>query len=98
MLVLARKEGEEVLISPAAELKISVVRLDGETVRLGFEAPKEVAVLRAGIPSIRPTESLLKRVAEERHLKHSARNAINAVMTGLQLLEAQIRKSAPKED
>jgi carbon storage regulator CsrA len=45
MLVLSRKIGEKIVINK--NVIITVVKLDGNKVRLGFEAPKEIAVLRS---------------------------------------------------
>jgi len=45
MLVLSRKESEELVIS--GEIRIRVLRIQGGTIRLGIEAPKEVSIRRA---------------------------------------------------
>lgn len=44
MLVLSRKEGEEIRIGD--DIVICVVRIDGDKVRLGVSAPVDVAVHR----------------------------------------------------
>jgi carbon storage regulator len=44
MLVLSRKPGEEIVI--AGNIRITVVSVRGEQVRLGIEAPRNVAVDR----------------------------------------------------
>jgi carbon storage regulator len=44
MLVLARNSGEKIVID--GHIEITVVEIRGSQVRLGVEAPKEVAVLR----------------------------------------------------
>lgn len=44
MLVLGRKPSERILIGN--ELRITVIRLEGKQVRLGIEAPAEVAIVR----------------------------------------------------
>jgi len=44
MLVLSRKKNETVMIGD--DIKISVVEIRGDKVRLGIEAPKEVPVHR----------------------------------------------------
>jgi carbon storage regulator len=44
MLVLTRRVGEQILIGE--EISITVVRIQGDKVRLGIEAPKSVAVHR----------------------------------------------------
>lgn len=45
MLVLSRKESEELVISD--EIRIRVLRIQGGTIRLGIEAPKDVSIRRA---------------------------------------------------
>ncbi len=44
MLVLSRKVGERILIGN--QVTVTVVRITGGGVRLGIEAPKEMAVIR----------------------------------------------------
>ncbi len=44
MLVLARKKGQSIMIGP--DIKILVVEVTGETVRLGIEAPAEMDIFR----------------------------------------------------
>jgi carbon storage regulator len=45
MLVLTRKLGEKIYIGP--DIALTVVDVQGGRVRLGFEAPSDVRVLRA---------------------------------------------------
>ncbi len=45
MLVLSRKVGEQIVV-PQCELVITVLAVDGKTVRLGFSAPAEVEIFR----------------------------------------------------
>jgi carbon storage regulator len=45
MLVLSRKRGERIVM-PGCELVLTVLAIDGKTVRLGIAAPAEVAVHR----------------------------------------------------
>jgi carbon storage regulator len=47
MLVLSRKKNESIMIGDSIEVKI--VAIDGDTVRLGIEAPREVEVYRKEI-------------------------------------------------
>lgn len=44
MLVLTRKESEAIVID--GRIKITVVRISGDKIRLGIEAPRDVAVWR----------------------------------------------------
>jgi carbon storage regulator len=55
MLILSRKHGERVLLG--TDIVIQVVSLEGGRVRLGFEAPAGMAILReeiAGGPARTP--------------------------------------------
>lgn len=45
MLVLSRKRSERIVIG--SKIQITVVKLEGNQVRLGIEAPDEVAIFRA---------------------------------------------------
>lgn len=44
MLVLSRKKNESIIID--GQIKIEVLKVKGNTIRLGISAPKEVKVLR----------------------------------------------------
>jgi carbon storage regulator len=44
MLVLSRKKGDSIVIDGG--IKVTVVEVKGNSVRLGIEAPKEVAIFR----------------------------------------------------
>jgi carbon storage regulator len=45
MLVLGRKVGERIVV-PQLDLEVTVVAVEGNTVRLGFSAPAEVGIYR----------------------------------------------------
>lgn len=45
MLVLSRKVGEEIVIGD--NIKITIVRIQGDKVRIGIEAPDDVKVYRS---------------------------------------------------
>jgi carbon storage regulator len=47
MLVLSRKKGEQIMIGDGDKvITITLVDIDRGKIRLGFEAPKDVTVLR----------------------------------------------------
>ncbi len=48
MLVLSRKLKQEIMIGD--NIKITVLKIKGNTVRLGIEAPRDIHVLRGEIP------------------------------------------------
>jgi len=44
MLVLSRREGESIVIDN--KIVVTVIRVEGEKVKLGFDAPREVLIKR----------------------------------------------------
>ncbi|MFC5401749.1 carbon storage regulator [Cohnella soli] len=44
MLVLARKKGQSIIVQPGIE--ITVLDMEGDTVKIGVSAPREVQVMR----------------------------------------------------
>ncbi len=69
MLVLTRRPGQSILVGDGIELV--VVRIEGDRVVLGVDAPREVRVVRA---------ELLRAVEAEVHEASSARERIRALL------------------
>jgi carbon storage regulator len=67
MLVLSRKESEKIRLGDS--IVVTIVRVSGDKVRLGIEAPADVIVLRDELKAL-PTISL--PTAEQRELKKAA--------------------------
>ncbi len=65
MLVLSRRVNESIII-PGLNVTVRVVGVQGGKVRLGIEAPKDVALLREELaprtPAVVPDESLKVRI------------------------------------
>lgn len=49
MLVLTRKEAESIVIGEYGEIRFTVIRVNGDYVRIGIEAPKDIPVHREEI-------------------------------------------------
>ncbi len=47
MLVLSRRKGESIVID--GNIELTVVRVDGDAVRIGFKAPSNVQILRSEV-------------------------------------------------
>ncbi len=56
MLLLARRAGDAVLLDGG--IRITVVAVEGKTVRLGIEAPPDITILRAEIADDLARENL----------------------------------------
>jgi carbon storage regulator len=63
MLVLTRKEGERILIGD--NISVTVVRIAGGGVRLGVDAPPEVAVMRSELKDKLNAAELGRATGEE---------------------------------
>jgi carbon storage regulator CsrA len=100
MLVLARRPGQKILF-PSLGISVEVLRSRGSVMRLGIEAPDDVAVLRDEvlhkIPD--PAEQLSNPAeqtddgpepATQRQRRHDWRNKLNLVTLKLQLLQRQL--------
>ena len=61
MLVLSRKEGEEIRIGDS--VTITVVRMAGDKVRIGINAPQEMLVLRGELQPHQAPQRLEAKVA-----------------------------------
>lgn len=48
MLVLSRKQQQDIIIGD--DIKITVLKVKGNTVRLGIEAPRDIRVVRGELP------------------------------------------------
>ena len=80
MLILSRKEDEKILIDE--NIKISIVEIKGNTVKIGIEAPEEVEILR---------EEVYKSVEEE-NIKATQERKVE-----LEQLKRIEKKNDPKE-
>lgn len=59
MLVLSREEGERIFIG--GDIVVTLVRIRGNKVRLGIDAPEHVAVLREEVRKRNEAEELRRQ-------------------------------------
>jgi carbon storage regulator len=71
MLVLTRRPGQSILVGPDVELV--VVRIEGDRVVLGIDAPREVRVIRS---------ELVQELERENLASSEARDRIRALLGG----------------
>jgi carbon storage regulator len=55
MLVLSRKADERIIINE--NIVVTVVRIEGDKVRLGIAAPREIPIRREELPALVPAAS-----------------------------------------
>ena len=77
MLVLSRKLQEEILIGD--NVKITVLKVKGNTVRLGIEAPRSVRVVRGELTPIEEPMAEVTVVFDNQDIENSTDNAVNVV-------------------
>jgi len=67
MLVLARKKNEKIMIGDNIEITVLDVR--GGTVRLGFDAPRDIVILRGELEPIEAAAPLTEDMQSASHLQ-----------------------------
>jgi len=87
MLVLSRKQGEQIRIGD--NIVITVQRLSGNRVSLGIEAPADCKIMRGELESIletvgaapAPVEAISARIpADAMRIKHVGQNRIREII------------------
>ena len=61
MLILSRKSGQEIVVG--GDIRIRVLQVRGNRVRLGFDAPGEVSIQRAELLAAECTTSQERRTS-----------------------------------
>jgi carbon storage regulator CsrA len=99
MLVLARREGEKIIF-PNLGITLEVVRVKGNTARLGVRAPEDVTVLRYELFE-RDVERGLQELSDQgrrfKDIPHFIRNRVHAASLGLHLLRKQMERGMVEE-
>ena len=92
MLVLSRKENDKLLL-PTLNISIEVVRIQGNSVRLGIDAPQDVPILRHEIADLKSIEFAPdEQTANQRTatLAKAIRNRTNSCANALNLLHEHV--------
>jgi len=95
MLVLSRKSQQSIDF-PTLGVSVQILKVAGQTVRVGVEAPREVPVLRSETAVF---EETLERVAKaqcereaDRALRHAVRGRLHNAAMSLHLAEEQLKR------
>ena len=88
MLVLSRKAGQEVMIGD--DIKLTVVRVDGNRVRIGISAPRDVRILRGELAVTDATGQEVEFELSEREFAFAHQNATDRIS------EAKSKSAAPR--
>ena len=90
MLVLSRRAADKVCF-PNLGISVEVLRINGNTVRLGIDAPDDVKVLRHELAACYESEGCSASVESKwGKLSHDMRNRLNTAMLALHLMQKQI--------
>ena len=88
MLVLSRGLKEEILF-PKLGITVKIVRISGNRVRLGIEAPEEIGVIRAELAESQ-FDDVPAPAAKDKESDHRLRNRLNSARLALQLAAEQL--------
>lgn len=89
MLVLSRGANDKVVF-PTLDISVEILRVAGNKVRLGIEAPKNVPVHRHEVVERDRQSGTPPKPRGDGGLSHSVRNRLNAASLGLHLLQRKL--------
>jgi len=90
MLILSRKPGESIVID--GRIKVTVVRVEGEVVKVGIEAPAEVPVHRQEVYDENPAQQSTGDHSPERR---AAQNLLEPIKRNRLPPQALLRPEKP---
>jgi carbon storage regulator CsrA len=96
MLVLSRRENDSVVF-PNLGITVHVTRIEGRTVRLGIEAPRDVPVLRNEIAKTWTKWKDYPLGERPSKLSHALRNRLQSATLGLHLLHRSLEDGKYEE-
>lgn len=94
MLVLTRKNDESIVF-PEIGVTLSVLRIRGNVVKIGVNAPKEITVLRKEV--LEDPERAAEFASSQSERRHDLRNQMHTLRLALHLLEKLIGKGRHDE-
>lgn len=87
MLVLSRKENQRVLF-PNLGITCEIVKIAGNAVRVGIDAPGDVRILREEIAD----DQAMQEAEQARHRRHELKNRLNTASLALHLAQKQMNR------
>lgn len=94
MLVVSRKPGQKLVI-PAINATIQVVEHQGNAIKLGIDAPREIQFLRDELVN---DSTEFGKLLDARQERHAQRNTLNSISVGLSLIERLVQAGAPLQE
>lgn len=91
MLVLSRKADQSVHF-PNLGIKVEILQVNGKTVKVGVDAPRDIAILRGEIAEAERTQAAAKSEpsSQTREERHELRNQLHAAKFALKILQKQL--------
>jgi carbon storage regulator CsrA len=94
MLVLSRRPHETIEF-PSLGITVEIVRVDGNTVRVGIDAPRSVPVVRGELTGADQRRSPSPPIKSESRLDHRLRGCLNTATIALSVAQKQIEIGQP---
>ncbi len=89
MLVLSRRLGDKIVF-PGLDITVGILQTNGRTVRVGIEAPRDVAVLRHELSTQQTPRTGELLSSRKREDNHRIRNRLNTARLALFLMQKQL--------
>ncbi|TWU59154.1 Response regulator PleD [Rubripirellula tenax] len=89
MLVLSRKADQSVHF-PNLGIKVEILSVNGKTVKVGVDAPREVAILRGEIDRVEAEQASTNTSSQNPEERHELRNQIHTAKLALHMLQRQL--------
>ncbi|MGB7327888.1 MAG: response regulator [Rubripirellula sp.] len=96
MLVLSRKEDQSVHF-PNLGIKVEILCVNGKTVKVGIDAPREIAILRGELSQINDAQASSDPSKQSSEERHELRNRIHTAKLALHMLQRQLDVGDPEK-